>query len=262
MTAPSRPRRPAPPTPGGRPGVVAAAPRLAARRSQERSARRRARLRRVLAALAVLVPVAALAWLVLLSPVLAVSQVEVAGTDRLAPADVVAAAAVEDGTPLARIDVADVADRVRAVLPPAQDVRVRRVWPSTLRLQVTERTPEVGIVGGDGALLVDAAGVGFAREPALPAGVPRLEVAAPGPDDPATRAALTVLGEVPAEVREQAAVIRAGSAADVQIELTDGRTVVWGGPGEAAAKSAALQALLGMEGTVFDVSAPGIVVRR
>jgi cell division septal protein FtsQ len=72
--------------------VVAAAPRLRARARAERAARRSSRLRRFLLALAVLAPVAALGWLVLLSPVLGVAQVEVTGTARTAPDAVVAAA--------------------------------------------------------------------------------------------------------------------------------------------------------------------------
>jgi cell division protein FtsQ len=259
MTAPSRPRRPA--RPPSRP-VVAAAPKLKARAKAERSDRRRRRVRRALTALAVLLPMLGLAWLVLLSPVLAVDDVEVVGTARLAPEQVVVAAAVEPGTPLARVDVGDVAARVRAELAVAADVRVRRVWPTTLRLQVTERSPVAFAATEGGALLVDGEGVGFATDPAPPPGVPSLELAAPGPDDPATRAALTVLAELPPWLREQVVALRAGTASDVRLQLADGRGVVWGEPGEAATKATALGTLLGMEGTEFDVSAPGIVVRR
>jgi cell division protein FtsQ len=258
VTAPSRPRRPAPPPRG----VVPAAPRLAARAQAERTERRRRRTRRLGLSLAVLVPTAALLWLVLLSPVLAVSDVQVAGTGRLAPEQVSAAAAIEPGTPLARIDVGGVAARVRAELPPVADVRVRRVWPDTLRLQVTERVPAAGVAREDGVLLVDTAGVGFATEPALPPGVPSLELATPGPDDPATTAALAVLGELPEHLRGQLAVLRAGGPSDVSFDLVDGRRVVWGAPGDAATKTTALGTLLQMEGELYDVSSPGIAVRR
>jgi cell division protein FtsQ len=216
----------------------------------------------VLVASAALLPAAGLAWLVLLSPVLAVDDVQVAGTSRLVPEQVLAAADVDAGTPLARVDAAEIADRVRAQLPPAADVRVRRVWPSTLRLHVTERQPAAGVAREDGVLLVDAAGIGFATEPTLPPGVPSLELAHPGPQDPATRSALAVLAELPVELRGQLAVLRALSASDVEFVLGDGRTVVWGEPGDAVTKAAALEPLLRMEGSVFDVSAPGIAVRR
>jgi cell division protein FtsQ len=262
VTAPSRPRRPSSPPPKGRPPVVAVAPKLAERARTQRADRRRRRLRRVGGALAVLLPVAALTWLVLLSPVLGVDDVEVTGVSRLSPEQVVEAAAVEPGTPLARVDVGDVAERVRAALPPTADVRVRRVWPTTLRLQVTERAPIAFVERPDGALLVDAAGVGFATDPAPPPGVPVLELTTPSPEDPATRAALTVLQDLPPWLREQVGRVRASTASDVELRLVDERLVVWGEAGEGATKVAALEPLLRMEGTVFDVSAPGIVVRR
>jgi cell division protein FtsQ len=258
VTAPSRPRRPAPPPKG----VVAAAPRLAAKVRAERSQRRRRRLRRGAGLLAVVVPVAALLWLVLASPWLGVDDVEVTGTARLAPEQVLAAAAVEPGTPLARVDIGGVADRLRTELPPLADVRVRRVWPDTLRLQVTERQPVAGVVREDGVLLVDAEGVGFATEPELPPGVARLELARPAADDPATQAALGVLRALPDWLRTQVAVLRAGTDADVELVLSDDRTVRWGAPGDADTKIAALGTLLQMEGTYFDVSSPGVVVRR
>lgn len=256
MTAPARPRRPAPPR-----RVVAAAPRRAARVRAERSARRRHRAHRAGSALLVLLPLAALAWLVLASPVLAVRDVEVTGTGRLTADAVVEAAGVAEGTPLARVDVADVAERVERALLPAGDVRVRRVWPTTLRLQVVERTAAVAVPREGGVLLVDADGVGFATEPGLPPGVPTLEVARPDRDDPATRAALAVLAEVPPWLRAQVTAMRAPSPADVQLVLGE-RTVVWGEPGGVATKAAALGPLLAMPGSWYDVSAPGIVVRR
>ena len=252
MTAPTRPRR----------GVVPAEPRLRARADAERAERRTARLRRGLVALVVAVAVTALTWLVLVSPVLGVGDVQVAGTSRLTPAEVVRAAGIAPGTPLARLRTSSVAARVRAALPPAADVHVRRVWPRTVRLQVTERTPIAAVVRPDGALLVSADGVGFATVPAVPTGVPKLELARPARDDPATRSALSVLAQLPPALRAQVGSLRAATASDVQLVLSDGRSVVWGEPSAAAAKAAELAALMKLPGTTFDVSAPGIVVRR
>lgn len=259
MTAPARPRRPQAP---GR-GVVPAAPRLAQRASAERSTRRRRRARRAGSALLVLLPLAGLAWLVLASPVLAVDRLEVVGHQRLGAEDVVRAASVPDGTPLARVDVGAVARRIERELLPVADVRVRRVWPSTLELQVTERTAVAAVRQPDErALLVDAEGVGFAQEQAVPGDLPLLAVARPSPDDPATLAGLAVLTEIPPWLGGQVAVVRAEGPSAVQLVLDDERTVVWGAPGDALTKATALGALLEMPGTFFDVSAPGVVVRR
>jgi cell division protein FtsQ len=155
-------------------------------------------------------------------------------------------------------------------LDPVAEVRVKRVWPATVRIDVTERVPVTGVPlgrdGGDGVLLVDADGIGFATEPGLPAGVPRLEVGDPGPDDPTTRAALRVLLELPPDLAVQVAAVRASTPSDVSLELGDGRRVVWGAPGasaeDTATRAAAVAALLRMPGTEFDVSAPGVAVRR
>ena len=254
MTAPARPRRPPP-------AVVAAGPKRKARARAERSTRRRRFGRRLLRLVTVLVPVVLLAWVLLLSPLLAVDRVVVAGVARLTPEQVVEAAAVELGTPLARVGVGETAERVRA-LEPVDDVRVRRVWPGTLRLEVAERVAVAGVPRPDGVLLLDADGVGFGTDPALPPGVPSLEVDSPGADDAATEAALEVLLALPPELAGQVGVLRASTPSDVSFSLVDGRTVVWGSPRDTATKLAAITALLRMPGEYYDVSAPGVAVRR
>ncbi len=251
MTAPTRPAR--------RPAVVPATGRLQERQRAARSSRRRRGLRHVASALVFLLPLAALAWVVLASTWLAVDRVEVTGTGRLQAAQVVEAAAVDPGTPLARVDTGEVEQRV-AALAPVAEVAVRRTWPGTLTVEVVERTPVAGVDGRGGVVLVDAAGVLFGGEPALPAGLPRLQVADPGPEDPATRAALAVHVALPEELRSQVVSLRAPSPAGVVLELADGREVVWGSPGGTATKAAAVLALLDRPGTVLDVSGEGVVV--
>jgi cell division protein FtsQ len=254
VTAPSRPRRPAP-------AVVAAGPRLEARARAERAGRRRRWGRAVLRGLLLVVPVVLLGWLFLASPWLAVERYQVTGAQRLTPEQVVQAAAVELGTPLARVAHGQARDRIRQ-LAPVDDVRVRRVWPTTLRIDVTERVAVAGAAGAGGVTLVDGQGVSFATEPGLPTGLPRLEVPDPGPDDPTTRAVLSVLRDLPPELSAQVRVLRASTPSDVAFELVDGRTVVWGAAGDTGTKAPAVLALLRMPGEVYDVSAPGVAVRR
>lgn len=253
MTAPTRPPRPR------RPAVVPAGPRLEERARAERSTRRRRRLRHAGQALLVLLPLAALAWVVLLSTWLAVDRVDVTGTGRLTTDAVVQAAAVAPGTPLARVDTGEVEQRI-GVLPPVAAVTVRRTWPGTLTIEVTERTPAAAVPAGSGVVLVDASGVLFGGEAAQPPGVVRLEVDDPGPEDPATRAALEVHAALPDGLRTQVAVVQAPSPSGVRLVLADGRQVVWGRPGGTETKAAAVLALLDRPGTVFDVSGEGVVV--
>jgi cell division protein FtsQ len=222
---------------------------------------RRGWLRRLALGLGVVVGGGALAWVLLASTWLAVEEVTVAGTSRLSPADVIAAADVRAGVPLARLDVAAVEARVRRLAPVA-DVEAVRSWPRTVHLQVIERQPVAAHVGREGVRLLDAAGVPFVTVPAVPDGLLQLEVAAPRPGDPATAAALDVATDLPPELRSLVAGVDAASASSVTLLLSDGRTVVWGSPGDTATKAAAVRALLPMPGTTFDVSTPGVAVRR
>jgi cell division protein FtsQ len=245
----------------GRPKVLPAAPRLAAKAKAEQSVRRRRLGRRAGLLAAVLLPIALLGWLLLWSPLLAVRTVSVSGTSRLTPAQVRVAADVRRGTPLARVDAAAVARRVEALRPVA-DVHVSRGWPSTLRIRVVERVPVAGIVAGRGVQLVDASGFAFAAAPTLPAGLVRLQVARPGPSDPATTASLAVLADLPATMRGRVRIVRAASPSSVTLLLADGRRVLWGGVGDTALKVQAAEALLRMPGVFYDVSRPQVVTRR
>ncbi|GAC1440396.1 MAG: FtsQ-type POTRA domain-containing protein [Mycobacteriales bacterium] len=245
-----------------RPGkVVPAGARLAAKATAERAARRHRLGRRLGYAAAGLVPLVLIGWLVLASPLLSVRNVAVSGTSRLTAAQVRSAADVVRGTPLARVDAAAVVRRIEA-LPAVADVYVTRSWPSTLRLRVVERVPLAGVVTSAGVTLVDATGTPFASQPALPAGVVRLQLARLGSDDATTRAALAVLSELPPPMRARVRIVRAVSPASVTLVLSDGRRILWGGVGDATLKAQAAEALLRLPGTFFDVSRPGVVTRR
>jgi len=231
---------------------------LAARR---RAARRRQWRHRLARVLLVVLPLTALTWVLLFSSWLAVDRIEVVGVQRLSAEQVRTAAQVEPGTPLARLDTGRLVQRIGA-LPPVAEVQVSRSWPGALRVQVRERVAVAAVLEGGGARLVDGSGVVFATEAALPAGVVRLQVYRPGATDPSTRAALSVLQELPGALRTQVRTVRAASPSKVVLLLGGGKTLVWGSPGGAATKSAAARALLPMPGTVVDVSAPGVAVRR
>lgn len=257
-TAPTGPARPAPTGPA----PAAAAPlRLAVRLKAQRRARRRRLARRVGQVLLAVLPLAGIAWVLLLSNWLAVDSVEVTGTARLTVAEVTAAAGVPEQTPLARVDLGGLEAAVGRLAPVAR-VEASRSWPGTLRVQVTERTPVAGVPGPGGVALVDVEGVAFATASELPAGLVRLEVDSPGADDAATGAALEVYRDLPAELRADVRTVRADSASSVQLLLGDGRQVVWGPSGRTASKAAAVAALRKLPGTVIDVSAPGLAVRR
>jgi cell division protein FtsQ len=233
------------------------APPAAAPAPVRGATRGRARLAAGIAALLL----GALGWVVGFTGVLGVRTVAVTGARALATDDIRAAARVDRGEPLARVDTGAVADRVRS-LAGVSRVAVTRSWPSTLRIAVTERIG-LAVLPRDGATwLIDADGVVFQRLTVRPKGLPRLAVAAPGPGDRATIAALDALTVLPAGIARQVLVVTARTPDSVALTLTGGRTVVWGGDDDAAAKARVLPALLTRPGTVYDVSTPTVVTVR
>jgi cell division protein FtsQ len=243
--------------------------RPAARRAPRRDTPA-ARRRRLLVRGGVLAAVLGLsAWLLWGSPVLAVATVRVDGAGTLTAAEVVDVAGIDEGTPLLRVDV-DAAEARVARLPQVADVEVTRGWPRSVVVTVVERVPVAVVEESGSRSLVDADGVLFDTVTGYPpVGVVPLEVADPGPEDPATRAALAALVALPEDVRVDLADARATSAEDVTLTLEDGTTVLWGSDERADDKADALVALLvqlesgALEpaGTI-DVSTPAAVVLR
>ncbi|RKT56881.1 cell division protein FtsQ/DivIB [Saccharothrix australiensis] len=231
------------------------APRRAAPASRRRPSRRggpsrRAVLRRRLVAVLSLLVVTGVVVAVWFTPVFGVREVQVRGTVELTPDEVRAAAGIEQGTPLARLDVEDVKGRVRAV-PRVAAVELERALPGTVRLTVRERAPVGVALLGDGAHLVDATGKDYAILAQPPAGLPELKA-----ERGAMTAAVTVLNGLPEALRREVLVVAATTGADVTLTLTAGREVRWGSSADTARKAAIVQVLMTREGTVFDVSSP------
>ncbi|UZJ23524.1 FtsQ-type POTRA domain-containing protein [Rhodococcus antarcticus] len=249
--SPARPSGPQGPTP----------------RAQDRPNRRPAppvrrvlglRVRTLVVLVALLVVVlGAVAWF---SPLLSVRSVTVQGETVVTEQQVLDALDVPAGTRLVGLDLAAAAARV-AALPRVASATVDRTLPSRVAVTVVERTAVAWVAAADGQHLLDASGVDYAVEAPAP-GVPRLAVATPGPGDPSTRAALGVLTSLPDPVRALVATVGATSASAVQLTLTDGRTVVWGGVDGAARKAEVLTAVLTQPGSTYDVSSPDLPTVR
>jgi cell division protein FtsQ len=224
------------PTPG-RGAVVPSAGRFVARA--------RSRRRKAIAAwvVAVLLVVAA-GWLLLVSPWATVRAVEVTGTDRIDPAQVRALVDGELGRPLVLVDTGAVAGRVEALRLVAH-ARVGRQWPGGLRVEVTERRPVAALpaLTGSAYRLVDRDGVQVEVVAVPPATVPVVEVDLVTAGAPAVRSALDSLAVMPAGLRAEVRRIGAASGDGVWFALEGGDRVVWGDAGDAALKTAALEAL-------------------
>ncbi len=253
------PRRADARAPRPRPGAVPED-----RRRRPVSGRRRA-VRWAVGALGLLLGV----WLVWAGPLLSVATVRVDGVTTL-PAEVVReAAGIAQGTPLLQVDVTAADARVSA-LPQVASAEVTRGWPRTVVVTVVERVP-VAVVGEPGnRSLVDAEGVLFdSISAAPPPGVVELVVADPGPEDPATRAAVTAIRALPRGLLDQVAQVRAPAADDLSLTLVDGTLVAWGDAQDSPAKGAALDALVDQiasgalePAATIDVTVPSAVVLR
>lgn len=236
-------RRPATPT------DVSAA--IAERRRQERRRRRLA----VAVAVGLLSLALAAVWLVRSSPVLAARQVEVLGTRRVSQAQVVRAAAVPMGTPLATVDVEAIGQRVAEGLTPVEKVEVRTIPPSTVVVEVTERSAVFQRRSGPQYQLVDAHGVVFASQGKPVKGLP---VALTSTVDNRLLADVaTVVGSLSPTVAKQVELVEADSADRIVLRLAEGRRVVWGSAAASREKVQVLEVLLGQQAQVYDVSSPG-----
>lgn len=204
---------------------------------------------------------ALVAWLVLASPVLAVREVGVVGAERLDPAQVRELTADAVGTPLARVDTAEVAERV-AALPLVRTVEVVRAWPRTLEVRLVERVPVAALPAGPAFRLVDADAVLVMDVPEAPADLPVVEVGALPEGAPSLDAATDVLGSLPEELRADVERVVADTPDEVRLHLRDGGEVLWGGPADSELKSRVLQALRSQDADVYDVSAPLTPVTR
>lgn len=190
------------------------------------------------------------------TPVMAARSIVVSGTGAVTRDEVLDVAEVRLGTPLLQINTDRVADRVAAIRRVAS-ARVQRQYPSVLRITIVERVPVAVKDFPDGPHLFDRDGVDFATAPP-PTSLPYLDVENPGPNDPATKAALQVLTALRPEVAAQVARIAAPSVASITLSLTDGRTVIWGTADRTEEKAQKLAALLTQPGRTYDVSSPDL----
>lgn len=197
-------------------------------------------------------------WLYLMygSPVFAAKRVEVTGTDRLTEAQVMQAAAVPMGTPLARVDVDAVESRVLG-LAQVQTAQVSRGWPNTVRVDVHERVPVATVQRNGAWWLLDDEAVVVATEAKRPR-LPMLTVANPEPKDASTRSALAVVETLPKSLSRDVLSVSADSPDEVKLHLRRSVVVVWGNAEDAARKARVLKALRQTrpKASEYDVSTP------
>jgi cell division protein FtsQ len=233
------------------------------RSARPRRAARSRRWRVAFCALALAGIMAGAAWVLLGSRLLAVRSVVVTGTRLVPQSEVLAVAGIRPGTPLIRVNPAQVAARVEAIRQ-VQSAQVTRSWPDRVVIAVRERTPALAVTAPDGGFdLVDPDGVIVLRTARRPPGLP-LYLATVAVSalrgDPDVVAAAAVLGELPARLRVWVASVTAPSPDQVTLRLASGITVLWGGTDHARAKAEELGLLLPAHASYYDLSAPETAV--
>lgn len=213
-----------------------------------------------MAVLAVVALLSGGAWLLLESPVLGVEQVEVTGTDLLADATVRTVAGVVPGEPLARVDADGIRARVQDLVEVA-DVEVRRSWPDTLVVAITERRSVAVVEREDRIQGMDDEGVLFRSYARRPPGLPLVRIAADTRTEALAEAA-AVLRALPSVLDGRVAFVAVRTVDDIAVRLRDGSTVVWGSAEDSVNKGDVLAILLdrgpgGAAVREYDVSVPG-----
>lgn len=193
------------------------------------------------------------------SPVFATHNVQVNGTSLLTEDEVREAAQVQLELPVLREDTGAIAERVRQ-LKPVRDVAVGRALPDTIVINVTERTLSYQVKEKDSVSWVDTEGVIYNTSPAGSDGV--IQVSAPNADDRLRRDIATVVANLPDGVKADIESFSAKAVDRISFKLSGGREVVWGSAEESELKGQVLSALLSVEASVYDVSAPRDPITR
>lgn len=222
----------------------------------------------IFVALLVIGMLSTLTWVLLGSRLLVVRHVDVSGTKLIARDQVVATSRISLGTPMVRLDTAAVRRRIEG-LRQVESASVERDWPGTVRIVVRERVP-VAVAAAQGGKVdeLDRFGVTVLTAAVAPAGLPALKVASPGPSDPATQAALSALGSLPAELRGRLVSVEAGTPESITFHLTGNgpATIMWGAAERVPEKLRLIWALTrtaaGRGVHTIDVSSPEVVTTQ
>ena len=200
------------------------------------------------------------------SPLLAIQQVTVVGTQRLSPNEISKALSSQIGTPLPLLNQDEIAQSL-AGFSLIESFTATAVPPNELQIRVSERQA-LCIVEFEGALwLHDPAGVRIAL--AEPTDLlPRIVITEPPTSSQRFRDSVDVLLALPVELLAEVEIIQANTKDDVQMTLRGslGQRISWGDSSNAVLKSRVLQALIannqGATGVTFDVSSPNAPVVR
>ena len=204
------------------------------------------------------------------TPILAIEDITHEGLDLVAASEAEDRTAGLIGTPLPQVSDHSVSE-LFANNPAVDDVTLRAEPPHGLVVIVNEHTPIAMSPRGKQYVVFSEAGVELAEVPAKKAQEFDLPVVASASDvvDQEVFDTITeVLGSLPDELRDQVRAASGSSIDSIELELSSGKTVMWGNNEHAQKKVQVLEALLGLDKTQaaeiseYDVSAPDFPVTR
>lgn len=187
------------------------------------------------------------------SPWLVVKHVEVEAGPLLSVERVREVAAIALEEPLARVEVSAVTARLEALIE-AAEVSVRREFPDTVAIRITEREAVYERDVDDGYQWIDFEGVAF--HTATERDESKLLADIDSDDQRLLRDVATVVRWIPPDVRLEVTGVQAPAVDGITLSLTDGREVIWGSAADSELKSEVLGTLMQVEASVYDVSAP------
>lgn len=177
------------------------------------------------------------------TPIMSVRHIEVVGAERVNGEDLAHALSGQEGQPFPFVDETAIRD-VLTSYPLIESYSIESRPPSTLLVQIVERTPLGVVKNGDAFDLVDAAGVVIENTKTAPEGYPIIDIRQ-GQNPKAFAAAGAVLRSVPETLLPRITSITASTRDNVTFSLSGTKaTVLWGDATEGTLKASLLDALI------------------
>lgn len=196
------------------------------------------------------------------TPMFAIQQIDVTGTERLDKSSLERSLAVLEERPLTTISETELTE-ILGQFPLIETFTFQAEPPHTLKIKVRERQPVVVLVRGGKNYLYDPAGVQIAEAEDTKT-YPFLVLIGEPQDNPRFGAAIELLLSLPTQTYEQIFSIEVTPQLTARLVLRDSNTVVlWGDATESILKAKVLDSLLetGIEdGVLIDVSSPNAPV--
>jgi cell division protein FtsQ len=190
----------------------------------------------------------------------ALQQIEVRGNNAVSKETIVEQSGLAPGVNLFKIDTKAVSNKIQ-MLPSVKKVEVKRRLPSTLLLQITERTPIALVVSPDGFLQIDDEGVYIKKvqdfkDLHLPvvSGVPLENNLGPGSrlSKPGLSAALRLIQMMDKVLKENVTEIIAPSPQTITLKTLQGVEIRFGEPEEMERKVKIIEELLLQNGAIIN----------